>query len=370
MKVGIVTIHNADNYGAVLQAYALKSFIEKQNEKIQVNIIDYNNQYITKEYRLVRTGLTPFEILRSCQDLLELNNRRKKIEKFKQFRVSNLNLTENEYFNCEQLEKSTETFDIYVSGSDQIWNPSHSNNSINGIYYLDFAPKSARKISYASSFGYYEFSDEQKRQIAHNLSGYSYISCRELDGVALINEIIQKDVEHVLDPVFLLKKDEWENLLCKSESNENYVLVYTLGYNKDALKIAQKIANDKKLKIYFIASNIIRPKCADRTISNAGPIDFLKLFFGASYVVTNSFHGTGFSVIFNKNFVTLSPGKKVNRIKSLLSLVKLEDRILGDADELEKLALDIDYSRPNIYLEEQREKSIAYLKNAVGDKIE
>lgn len=325
MKIALITIHNANNYGAILQTFATYKVLSKYGE---VDIIDYNNKHISISLDLIRLKFTPHGILGMGKDFCRIYPRYKAIKKFKSFT--------KEYFNVsKQVDKNNielESYDLYVCGSDQIWNP----NCISGAYEIDknyfltFAPLSSKKISYASSLGNYKFSKEEQKQVAMLLKDFDFISVREKDGKEHLESFLDKEVRHVLDPTLLLSKKEWiRNFNLKEKStDEKYILVYSVPKSeliKDAIKYYSKKLN---LPVFALDQNLSMGVKVDKHIRDAGPIEYLNMFLKASFIITDSFHGTCFSVNFGKQFVSIAPGIHSNRIESFLTLLELQDRII------------------------------------------
>ena len=202
MKIGIITIHNAKNYGAMLQAYALQEVLAKYGE---TKIIDYDNPYISKSLNPIRFEASLKGVVIAAKDILEISDRLKSIKKFKGFLESHLNLTSTRHSSGDSVEK----FDVYVSGSDQIWNPACINKEkqLDKNYFLSFAPDSSKKIAYASSAGSHKYTEKEKNKIKHLLGLYSHIGARESELKVVVKEIVSKDVEHVLDPTLLLNRE-------------------------------------------------------------------------------------------------------------------------------------------------------------------
>jgi len=366
MKVGLVTVHNANNYGAALQAYALREILSRFGE---VKIINYNNRHISRELDLIRFKLSLHGILGAGKDVFRLLPRFRVINKFKRFIDNNMNVTP--VLSRKQLESGLHGgFDCYVAGSDQIWNPScvSANGILNPIYFLEFAPEGAKKISYAASIGRYKPSYEDKKKMREYLQEFETITVREKDAQLLLQEVLDRQVHHVLDPTLLLSKREWMANLAIQDcigSKEKYVLLYTVP-KESLIRNAVKIISKKTgLKVISIDQELSAGANVDQHIRDAGPLEYLKLFSCASFVVTDSFHGVCFALNFGKPFVAISPGMHANRIDSLLSLVGLENRLVRTETELDCIKITVDFRIAKKILAGARKDSIAVLSDAL-----
>ncbi|AKA39326.1 polysaccharide pyruvyl transferase family protein [Yersinia ruckeri] len=361
MKIGIITIHNVSNYGAVLQSYALKEIISKRHV---VFIIDYDNRHVSKSLDIIRIGYDFHSFLGAGKDILRLFPRVRVIKKFNKFIKENMNLID---FQSNKLN----CLDVLISGSDQIWNPLcvSKNKEIIPEYFLSFANDNQKKISYASSCGSYIYNDKEKVIIKQLLSSYSNISVREYETSTYLDCLLGTPVSHVLDPTLLLKKDEWlSKLKIKKEEvseNKKYILLYVIKKTDLLKKVVAKIKKDLGLKVILVNQGLFFDSVVDSHIRDAGPVDFISYVNNASFIITDSFHGTTFSIIFNKPFVSVSPGKNINRISSLLAKLHLESRIVYDLDEIENITYDIDFDDVNERLNLERKKSIDFIYNSI-----
>lgn len=364
MKIALITIHKVSNYGALLQAYATKVVLSKYGE---VSTIDYNNGLLNKELKLIRFEASVHGIKKTIHDVLRLPFY-KLITRFKRFIRHNMNLTQE--LNAEDLNNSKlDNFDVYVCGSDQIWNPYiiSFNEQIDPIFFLSFAPDNAVKFSYASSIGHYNFNNKEKSYVKELLTGFKSISVREKDGVEKIQNIFpDRKIKHVVDPTLLLSKNEWlkEFKLTKHTPKEKYLLVYSVPRTELIKKAVQYFAKKLNLKIVSIDKMLIPLMKVDKHVRDAGPKEYIELFANASFIITDSFHGTCFSVNFNKPFVSISLGKRTNRIASLLSLLDLKNRIMYNEDNFKSVITDIDYNIVEQKLQLLREYSLNYIKDA------
>lgn len=368
MKVDIITRHSVPNYGSLLQSYATQKTIERLGHTSE--IINYTRKE-EKANELANTLLKGKKwdkniFLRLIYKTIQTPNYYKMYKKFEEYRKGFLKETEKEYLSLKELEENHPKADVYCSGSDQIWGKIGTAD-FDEAYFLEFA-KNKKCISYASSFGKTELSQELKNNIVNLLKKYSYILVREKSAKEILIENKLKNVEQVLDPTFLLKKEEWENLSQNSNKNikSKYVLIYQLHDNKEFNRYAKEFAKKKKLKLLRISTSMYHIVRSGKLIYLPTQYEFLKYFENAEYILTDSFHATVFSIIFNKKFIDILPSNKTGtRIESVLNLFGIENRILKDYNDFKSIDEAIDYENVNNKLQIEREKSINLFKSAI-----
>lgn len=350
-KIGIITIHSDLNYGAFLQAFALTTFLN--NNSYYTRIIDYRK--IPNSPRVYKF---PKSIIYKIYNLPRLYRYRRFIAPL---------LSTKRYSSLEELQSFNEKFDILISGSDQIWNPVCGGlNKINPAYFLVFASKDKyKKISYGSSIGSYVYDEIEKLQVRKWLNDYSHVSTRELSGAIQLESIISKSVKVVLDPTLLLNKNSWLQYSSSVKIRSKYVLVYYIDELDEVVSYARIIADKLGLKVALITNMPKRHSKVDINIPHCGPAQFLWLFANASYIVTNSFHGTAFAVNFNKDFVSVIKRNSPQRAQTLLKNVGLYDRLLTNINELDRISLNVDFKEANMKLDILRDDSISYLLNSI-----
>ena len=336
MKVGILTFHDAHNYGAVLQAYALKKYIQKLG--YEVKIINYHHETIPDGY--------PKE------------DNEKRWEKFNKFIKTLIDNEEKVYTKEEDLEQLD--IDFWICGSDQIWN-TEITKGFNRGFFLDFKTN-GKKISYAVSMGIPELPKEYEKKFKESLEKLDEISVREESLKQYAEKFIDKKIEITLDPTLLLDVSDYENLLVENSYGE-YVLIYALGPDERLTKIAKKIAKEKKVEIIELNDKAKKDYFC-KQISDASPEEFLSLIKNAKAVITNSFHGTIFSIIFKKEFYTITRLNRNSRMENILKIVGMEDRLIDDISDLEKVK-EQNYEKAYMRLNKEKQKSKDFLKNAL-----
>ncbi|BDT60634.1 hypothetical protein MasN3_41280 [Massilia varians] len=368
MKIALITIHWAANFGAALQTFATQSVLNHMGH--HVAIIDYRNAKVAKTMMPIRFGSAPRDILRVAKDLLRFSPRLRTIRKFKNFLKRYIHLTER--INTIADLKSLETqYDAFVSGSDQVWNPLtiNDNGEFDRAYFLDFI-KTKRKVSYASSMGSYKLSSEKSSEITQLLCSYDALAVRESGTCAVLSGLLEREVEHVLDPTLLLTAEEWVHALdlhnASSEKKSNYVLAYALHRDSLFRETAQQVAKQLGYELIAIDQDPILGYKTDYHLKDAGPNEFVSLINGASYIVTSSFHGTAFALNFRKQFVSVVPTSGANRIESLLDAVGLRNRLISSKDGIAKVIGEhIEFDEPLEKLSQLRAHSLDYLERAL-----
>ena len=301
-----------------------------------------------------------------CKNILSLPYKkqlREKYFKFEDFINTKLRVSNIIYNSENELEKISKEFDYYISGSDQVWNIRSKDFSWANL--LDFC-KSGRKISYAASFGPLKIDWEKydKEKFKNLLNQYTHISVREEGSNENIKKLIGKDALIHVDPTMLLSKEEWVNLLdLKKIKNKKYILFYSLEPNEEMIKLVKKVSKILNLPIVVTKyNNKFDYLNSFKKEYSTGPIDFLELIYNAELVLSSSFHGTVFSILFNKNFYAIN-GMDDNRINTLLKSLKLEMRSisLNNIEEKCLKAFDVDFSDANKRIDEERSNSKLYL---------
>lgn len=351
-----ITCHSAFNYGAVLQTYALYKYLT--NCGLNGKVIDYQAKYFNKPETTNMLKKIVRPIIR-CPDF----KKGKKV--FGEFLNKNVSLTER-VENINELSEKLEKSKIYITGSDQVWNCSKGGVGNDDAFFLDFVKdKNSKKVSYAASIALNELPDIQQERFKKLLSDFNYISVREKTGVNILKDIGFDKVYQVLDPVYLLSKSEWKKMINRSKlvsklKNEKYILIYGFLQQKNVFDYAKRLATQKGYKLYNV-NTIIEDffMNTDKYFWNVSPEDFLALIYYAQDVVTNSFHGLSFSLIFNKDFHLF--GKKGNsssRMFDMVDSVGLNERIIQDGKIIDK---KINYNEVNNLLNIKINESKKYL---------
>ena len=354
MKIGIVTYHRTNNYGACLQAVATRFVLEQMGH--EVYYVDYWPKYHESKYSLfsfykLRTGSWKSKLKYIRKSLKYPSQRKKRIQNFESF------LKEYIYPYCRSVD---EDFDVVLYGSDQIWRKQREIKAYNPFYFGKNALKAKRHVAYAASMGLLPSKKEDAEVIKELVSHLDAISVREKDLKLFLEDMGIHNIHHSLDPTLLLDKNIWDKEIPTQEyTGDKYILVYIMGTNGFDLHQIKLFAQRKNLKVIFL-KGYATTKETETNIVSAGPIEFLRLIKNAEYVFTSSFHGLAFSIIYEKQ-VFASFVKNEGRARSLLSVLGIEERLLPTMSTIPLGISNIDYSIVLKKLIIAREKSIDYL---------
>ena len=329
MKIGIITMHKVKNFGSALQAYALQEGIRQFG--CDSELIDYIYPKKVKN-PITFIGILNLVVVFLCNLVLGFPKLRQK-KKFEEFYANNFSLSP-----CEVDEISISelpSYDGYITGSDQVWNPRFAGRDTN--FMLSFAPDNKPKISYASSFATTHVDKELEKLYAKYLCRYNSISVREDSGVKIIKELTGKDASVCCDPTLLLNSNEWDILARQSvfHIKYKYILIYPLAYMYnpypklyDVVSMVQNAFGCSAIYLEGRKEDAFRKNA--KLIKNAGPADFVNLIKNAEFVITTSFHGAAFSMIYNKPMFGIVDNSNVNdsRIQSLMREFNAEKCLL------------------------------------------
>ncbi|MBQ6387275.1 MAG: polysaccharide pyruvyl transferase family protein [Ruminococcus sp.] len=359
-KVSVITMHRIYNYGSVLQAYATQKLLE--NKGFVCEIVDYISPFRAKKPLFLEypPSLEGKKLKKFVYYTAKIPSFVLKEHTFGSFIKKNLRLTKQQYITNEDILKAPPQADIYISGSDQVWNSKY-NHGVDKSYYLNYAPEGAKKYAFVSSFGKTALSQEEIDVVRPMLAEYQRISVREDSAVRLLSDMGLQS-ECLIDPTFQIERSHWEGLASRRLEKENYLLLFLL-YNEDngATEFAGKIAKEKGLKLVKLSWELKKPNGVDRLFTHRSPGDFLSLFFHADFIVTNSFHGTAFSINLNRPFIFVPRSEFNGRIESLLRLFHLENRRVSQENELAVVGQEMDYSAVNEILKKERERADTFL---------
>lgn len=326
MKIGIFTFFQT-NYGAVLQAYALQKYLQEQ-PNTEVEMVDFTTPAHLEDHRIIRKlkSKNPFSILSYYLfTFLRYRQLKRRVSRTWDFKKKYFHYTRR-YATVKEVLENHPQEDIYVTGSDQVFNP---NAKYVPVYYLDFDKGNGKKVAYAPSFGISEFNAEITAKIEKYLKDFDYLSCREPAGAEYLKSIVGHDVPVVVDPVLLHDASEWSKVAISPQYKKDYIFIYDLNGGKNLIKIAKNIQKQTHLSIVCLTGNRTKIYPVDKQVYDAGPAEFIGWIKDASYVVTDSFHGTVFSLIFGKQFFSFVAIEKTSsRIKNILGKAGLSERIV------------------------------------------
>lgn len=368
--IGIITYHHYYNYGTMLQALALQEKVEQLG--YQAELIDFKQDNSLSRYEMLKLRIKRMPVyIKERKKYRALADSREKIkeknELFEQFYKTYLHVGKKKYTTTQQLMENPPVYDGYVVGSDQTWNPFVANSP--EAFFLPFVENKSKKGSYGPSLAVKLLSDEKEKEYRKKLSNFSFLSCREQDGAQLLSRITQKEVKCVLDPTLLLSAKEWGKY-CEFEiPKEPYILVYFLGEKSEHRRAVEKIQKLTNWKIISLPAAYLEMENNDYKKVWGGPKEFLSLIRGAALICTDSFHGTMFSINFQRNFFSFckssdsEESSENSRLYSALNIFGLSNRIIHNMDNLTAEDISIDYKNVIPILEEQRRDSIEYLEN-------
>lgn len=370
-RIGIVThYYKSINYGGNLQAYALCKVLQSLGynaEQIQTPIASPS----TRQQKIKKIFRKPWIIFGSIKARIKskITQKRKKPfidtrqKKFKHFNQELIPHSEK-FYTRESISESVNDYDVFITGSDQVWNF----KLYNPVFFLGFVSQDKIKISYAASMAISSLNKEQQTEMRIALKDFKAISVREVQALELIKDLSPIEPEIVLDPTLLLTSVDWDKVCADTLVQEKYVFCYFLGNNKNERKIAEIFARTRGLTLVTVPMEISDKNFGDLQI-DASPEEFLSLIKHAEYVFTDSFHAVVFSFLYQKQYFVFNRNKKgemSTRITDITKLFKTEERFCGEKSKetieyVTKLN-DIDYSRENEKFEQLKSKSINFLK--------
>ncbi len=370
MKALIVTFVRAYNYGAVLQCYALSQKLRQLG--VDVEVLDYYPQYFKDSYNVASlrdARYFPYRPLKNWLKYLPfLRIRDRRNEGFSGFLQQHIPLTATQYTVFDEIDHDNLEYDVFISGSDQVW--ANLCVPFDPVYFLQFSSaKQAKRYSYAASFGFTKVPDKLEGDYRLRLSSWDGYSVREESGKKILQELVGEEATVSCDPTLLLDKTQWD-MLAVAPREKRYILVYTVNATKELLQYAKELSEKKQLPVIVLpcwmeeehlTGRIYKPY-GFKTNGYASPQEWLGYFANATYVLTDSFHGTVFSTINHRPFMTVTQhdGRENFRAKELLAKLELSDRQLpGDLKKIDDAVVwdDVDIRRENL-----RSGSEQYLK--------
>ncbi len=376
MRTGILTFHYAHHYGAQLQAYALMRAITLLG--MECEIINYVRKDNIEGSSLFKKGLSTGALLSNANTLLNYGKLKRRHNRYNNFVTQEMKLSERFYGSYDELCSDSPEYDVYVCGSDQVWNPLiFSEKTFDPAFFAEFAPL-GRRVAYAPSFGISSIPEDNRDLLNEYIDSFDYLSVREKQGEKILREVTGRDSITVLDPTLLLTMDEYGTIADSPNIREPYILCYFITDARKYAKYVKMISDKYQMPVVSLCgSRRVVPQTRYKVL-DAGPKQFVGLFSGASTILTDSFHGTVFSINFNKEFFCFesatSPEKAVNsRLHNILDKVGLVSRMFSTntgTDEFSAFVCDktkgIDYGQVGNILQQERSKSLEYLKDSIS----
>lgn len=363
MRVGIITFQRAYNYGAVLQAYALCRSVNALG--YSCDVIDYHCSKFERDYRKVSI----FKARNTREFVSAIVNggvRNKKRSSFIDFVDTEIQLSDRQYFD-NNISETNNIYDIFITGSDQVWNLNLTNNDWH--FFLDFVKSDKKKLSYAASIVAVRSDNQTELQIKKMLSTFDHLTLREKSGIDYLMSLELDDIKLVLDPTLLLTQKEWTELADKYPINvmlpEKYLLAYFVTPTQTNYEQMKSLSEEMNLPIVLI--NYTHRKVEGVVnLTTVSPGQFIKLFLNASMVITNSFHGTVFSINLNKEFLyvlNVEKPEKNERILTIVELLGLKNRDFRIAD----INININWIDINLKLDSLRTQSLDILRSYIAE---
>ena len=367
MKILTITCHHAFNYGAMLQAYALTSYLSSLGH--DVHVIDYAPYYLSGKVEVNFRWVPAQYDFWGIKQLYRIAKRKERsfdqIRKnaLEQFYKMYIPATTERYNSIDDLRSASPKADMFIAGSDQIWNTRFPNGT-DAAFYLDFgSPK--RKISYAASFATQELVDGSQAFVSDKLRNFDAISVRESSGLGILRDLGLSGTQ-VVDPVFLIDNKGWDVFDKDSRARERYILTYDFEKRHSVIaSIAKRLAHLQNCKIYSVSP--FRLSYVDKSFPDAGPGALVSLIKHAQCVISNSFHGSAFSMIYRKNFFVVNRSDGLNvRMSDLLGRYGLSDRIITPLASDEDLMRIINYDKAMGSLNMDIKKSKDFLQSQIN----
>ncbi len=352
MKSITVTTQNVHNYGAVLQSFALQQFQKELG--IENDILDCERE--KSIYEKIPTKFGRYFIVALVVNLFSFLNRKKVkrlFEGFENFIDNRLQKTRY-YKSYEEVKKAPPAASFYLTGSDQVLN---LRDKACEMRLLDFGDKGIRRYSYAASLGEYDWTESEREKFVGLANKFTMLSVRESSAKAYLESFLGKDCEVHLDPVFLLEKEKWEQIAVMPKVKEDYILVYYLIGNPKMQELILSLKEKTGYKVICLQDNCVKRLKGCDYVFDASPEEFLGWLLGAKCVLTTSFHGAAFSVLFEKPFYVLTKNYRAERILDLLRRFDLGKRLYKGE---EQCSLEVDFQNAKQMIEEEREKSRKY----------
>ena len=367
MRTGILTFHCADNYGAMLQAYGLKKFLKTIEPDTE--IVPYEPFFMRGRHWIIPwyPGMPMIRMIRlALHNFLAISpDYFTQKKRMKIFRARYLTQNLRPVRTLKGLKKLT--YEVYVLGSDQIWNPAIT-FGFRRAYFGAFSNRYKKLvIAYAASLGRGRLDNSYDQEMRSLLSYVDRISVREKAAVPYVSRMAGKEVSAVVDPVFLLDVEDWKKIEAPLKKR-NYILIYTTEKNEKLMECAKRLAFEKQLPIIELKyQKEVRHKNKHVIVeTGAGPEEFLGYIHYADYVMTNSFHATAFSIIYQKKFLAFEHSTGNVRLESVLERCGLAERMVRNELELHDIDAVIDWTKVKENIRQMRKDSISFLRESMS----
>ena len=356
MKIYTVT-YLSSNYGSTLQAYALQSRLNEYGATPIVLLEKKEPVRHRRLYTLINL-LKPKKHYSFWQRIRILLDKKKYLQKeTKMNSFIRQNLTVMHIQDRQSFLETVKNTDIFLAGSDQIWNTLY--NPLSDWFTFKWVKSGNKKYSYAVSVGKINLTFEEKQTYKESLADFQQISLREVQAVNELGPVFKDKIRQDLDPTLLYDGNYWRKFASQRLINEPYIFVYMLRPDRGVIELARRVAKEKNCKIVYTGLSAEKMKNIT-TITDAGVGEFLSYILYADAIVTNSFHGTVFSILYEKPFLSVSVASTSSRVESLLGQLGLKAQFVKDTND--RYSLDVDYTDALNRLDLLRKKSIEYLR--------
>lgn len=363
-KVGIVTTHRQANWGSVLQCYALQEALDRLG--FDAEVIDYFPEDVTLAGQLRRlrkksSKLKNPVIYVGAIAAFTISYIKRKIV-FTNYIKKNLKLSSRVFYSASEINEKTAPEDIYCCGGDQ---------SLNGFMMLDVFDNlkdDSVKVTYSSSFGKTSFTEKEWKHEVRSLKRFDKVSCREDSGIEIMKKMKISDPQWIIDPAFLLSRNDWAKVASKKYKGQKYIMVYNLHHDKNIEAFEKKLSKKYGLPVINVCNHWFEFYRYGKVLWSPKVEDFLSLIQNAEYVISDSFHATAFSIIFHTKFISVVPETVGTRIKSVLNLFGLSERLIAtgtairDQDE-KKLMAELDCKAIDSVIARERKKAEVYIQS-------
>lgn len=365
MKIANITMHAINNYGSVLQTLATEHLFEQLG--CEVETVDYIREtaQLSSLAQIVKYGGPGWRI--KCKQLILhlLPKHSKREDVLNEFRKKYLHLTAKHYTSDAELENDPPLADIYCTGSDQTWN-TVVQGGVPKAYFLHFAPQGKRRIAFSASFGIDSLPEKDIQEVKTMLKQYAYLSVRELSGLRILQDLGFRNAVQVLDPTLAVNPVFWEKMADGKLIEGDYIFVYQLNTSSSFTEYVNRFSTYKGLPVVYVKSRMNKDLKNSTYWESPRPEQLLSLFKYSTYVITDSFHATAFCLIFHCNFVDIYPEKFPTRLDNVLRMTRLENRHVTNLKELDYFDEEINFEEVDSILNCERNKTLAFLKEAVG----
>lgn len=375
MKIGILTRHHMYHHGAMLQAYGLQTVLEQLGHTPEM--IDFREISHERSNHLI--AFQPLSLIKNVSltnylkrsvtligwSILNIFRRIKKNKTYEIFISQRMHYSSTTTKHDSELYHLPDVYDAYMVGSDQIWKINNERGGLDGPFFLPFAPEEKIRVAYAASFGKEILPEKYETELPGLLANFDAISIREKSSIPFIQKFTELPVVNVLDPALLMRRKKWDEIVLNPIVPEKYLFVYSVTWNRNLARFAKRVAKATGLKMVCIGPDYTKMGLRDEV---CGPDTFIGYIKNATFVVTDSFHGTVFSIQYEKPFYSYPPKGEGLRISDLLSLLGIGDRLITSADDSFDTDKNINYNSVNMILEEQRSISRRFLQNSLSEK--